>query len=112
MKKVFIMLAILFMAGCKSPSDLRNNGPYSQFESQQSIDKLSECILYGWQTKSYIDGPMKVFIQPLTGGKSVYTDNYIELADITEYEGVTKVKFYSQGLYHRKEMEKIIKNCI
>lgn len=113
MKKIFLSSFIVVLSGCKSLSDIRSEEPDNVFSSVKGVDDVAECILYGWQSKSYIDGPMKAYIQPLPGGKTVYTDSFIEVADIKK-EDASKVsiKFYSQGRLHRDEMRSVISKCI
>lgn len=113
MKRLFCVVAVLAITGCKSLADVRNGQPDSTFISQKPVNDIAECILYGWQGKSYIDGPMKAYLQPLPAGKTVYTDSYIEVADITSSaQNNTEIKFYSQGRLHRNEMREVIKNCL
>lgn len=113
MKKVLCLLAVLSLIGCKSINDVREGKPDSVFKTSKSSDIVSECILYGWQEKSYIDGPMKAYLQPFPKGKTVYTENYIEVADVTSLSNNgSEIKFFSQGRYHRAEMRDVIKSCL
>ncbi|WNN49883.1 hypothetical protein RIN58_07225 [Siccibacter colletis] len=113
MKKVYLTSLIILLTGCKSLSDIRNEQPNNVFSSAKGVDEVAECILYGWQSKSYIDGPMKAYIQPLPNGKTVYTDNFIEVADIEKIDDLNLIiKFYSQGRLHRDEMRAVISKCI
>lgn len=113
MKRLFLLVAITtFLVGCATPNEIRSKGPDSQYHSLKDISEVSECILLGWQTKSYVAEPMKAFIQPLKNGKTVYTDDYIEIADLTTTENGVDIKFYSQGRYHKGEMIDVIKSCI
>lgn len=112
MKKTIVVLAILGLVGCKSLSDIRSENPDTSFNSSKSPDAVAECILYGWQSQSLLDGPMKVYIQPAPEGKTVYTDSFLAVADISKMEqNESNIKLYLHGLYKKDDLRKIALSC-
>ncbi|HBW1046629.1 TPA: hypothetical protein MEF11_000271 [Klebsiella pneumoniae] len=118
MKKIdltsFVISSILLLSACKSLSDMRTEGAKSTFSSNKNVQDVSECILYGWQEKRFLTGPMHAYIQPHKNGKTVYVDEYIWVADVFPgvNEGRSEVKYYTQSKGRNKEMQDVIQSCI
>ncbi|MFP9227613.1 hypothetical protein [Pectobacterium cacticida] len=95
MKNLIIILCII-LAGCKTLGDVRQNKPSLVFESNKTVNSVSECILYGWENEKDILGvPFGVFIQPFPNGKTVYVNSNIAVADVINDEGErTLIKLY------------------
>lgn len=113
MKKAFLALSLLIMAGCSSMQDLRNEPASNTFQSRKKIDAVSECILVGWQEESQKYG--SVFIQPYDGGKTVFTQSQLEMVDLISEGGITKIEFRHQGglfAYRINSRIKVIEHCI
>ncbi|WP_183122035.1 hypothetical protein, partial [Klebsiella pneumoniae] len=91
----------------------RQSGPEEIFHSNKNVNDVSECILSGWQEKSFLTGPVPVYIQPYKNGKTVYIDVYTWVADvIPDQDGKSKVIYFSQNARRSAEMKSVIKSCI
>lgn len=114
MKRVFLIIVAMILIGCSSMSELRQEKPEATFSSTKDIDKISECILFGWQEKSSRFGD--VFMQPYKQGKTVYTIGSIEIVDIIKSDNEQiKLSFYHQGGLFRSRINAridVIKTCI
>lgn len=51
-----IIIGAFILTGCKSPSEVRQSGPEEIFHSNKNVNDVSECILSGWQEKSFLTG--------------------------------------------------------
>ncbi|WP_261111004.1 hypothetical protein [Serratia entomophila] len=112
MKKA-LLIAALLISGCSSMSDMRNSPPASSFTSSKDAKSVSECILFGWQEKSSRYGD--VFIQPYSNGYTVFSPSNIEIADILNLSGKTKIEYRHQSgvfSYRRDDRVNKIKGCI
>ena len=108
-----IIIGACILTGCKSPSEVRQSGPEEIFHSNKNVNDVSECILSGWQEKSFLTGPVPVYIQPYKNGKTVYIDVYTWVADvIPDQDGKSKVIYFSQNARRSAEMKSVIKSCI
>lgn len=112
MKKALLITALV-ISGCSSMSDMRNSPPASSFTSSKDAKSVSECILFGWQEKSSRYGD--VFIQPNKNGYTVYSPSNIEIVDVLNVSGETKVEYRHQGgvfSYRIDDRVNKIKSCI
>lgn len=109
--KKFIIFFFIFLSGCKTLGDIRQNKPDMIFESKKTVDRISECILYGWENKKDIFGvPYGAFIQPFHDGKTVYIDGNVSVADVfIDKHGVTLISLY---LPKYDIWSPTVKNCI
>lgn len=113
MKNILFALAILAIAGCSSMQDLRKEPPSNTYQSKKQIDVVAECILNGWQEQSQKYG--SVFIQPHEGGKTIFTQSQLEMADLKSEGEVTNIEFRHQGglfNYRIDSRIKAIERCI
>lgn len=113
MKKLLIASCLVALTGCSSMAELRSKPPAQEFKSNKSAVNVAQCILMGWQNKSQTYG--SVFIQDMDKGKTVYTASQLEVADVTEVNGDTTVKFYHQGglfSYRLNGRIEVINNCL
>ncbi|NYA43150.1 hypothetical protein HZI31_07515 [Serratia fonticola] len=113
-KTAFIIFSLFAITGCSSLNDVREKTPVGTFSTKKNLDKVSECVLFGWQNQKYmIGGSIPTFIQPLLNGKTVYTEDNTYVADfISSDNKLTEIKFYSQAPYLRDRMRDVIKSCI
>jgi len=112
MKKI-ALCGLLILSGCSSMQDLRKEQASNSYQSNKQIDAVAECILSGWQEQSQKYG--SVFIQPYEGGKTVFTQSQLEIADLKAAGGATKVEFRHQGglfAYRVNSRTKVIERCI
>ena len=113
MKKALLALSLLSIAGCSSMQDLRKEPASNTFQSKKQIDAVAECILAGWQEESQKYG--SVFIQPHDGGKTIFTQSQLEMADLKSVGEVTNIEFRHQGglfNYRITSRIKAIESCI
>ncbi|MDF7760799.1 hypothetical protein PU683_14860 [Kosakonia cowanii] len=113
MKKLLFALAIFGIAGCSSMQDLRKEPPSNTYQSKKQIDAVAECILTGWQEQSQKYG--SVYIQPHDGGKTIFTQSQLEMADLKPEGEVTNIEFRHQGglfNYRIDSRIKAIERCI
>lgn len=112
MKKVAVF-GLLILSGCSSMQDLRKEPASNSYQSKKQIDVVAECILNGWQEQSQQYGG--VFIQPYDGGKTVFTQSQLEIADLKPIGEVIKIEFRHQGglfSYRINSRTKVIERCI
>ncbi|WP_458043334.1 hypothetical protein [Phytobacter sp. AG2a] len=108
-----VFLLIFGVSGCKNLTDLRSKDPDLTLSSSKSTQVVSECLLFGWQSKKLLDGStINTFMQPYPGGNTVYTENYTAAADVVKYDGGTQIRLYLRSWYIRDSFAKIAKACI
>ncbi|MCC3248041.1 hypothetical protein [Serratia marcescens] len=112
MKKVLLITAIL-VSGCSSMSEMRSSPPAESFVSKKDAKSISECILFGYQESSFRYGD--VYIQPYSNGYTILSPSNIEITDVFNVNGESKIEYRYQGMMmsHRinNRLNKI-KHCL
>ena len=118
MKKIILIIFILLGAtACTNTAEYRKNLDVSNtYTSNKSVEEVSECILVEWQ-KERLGWARHANLQKTGIYHIVYSEQFIDVCDTFEDNGITRVNFYSyRGDYDfwqgKQKRTKAIERCL
>lgn len=107
------VVAVAMLSGCASTlEEHRADGPKVIFSSAKTVDAVSQCILFSWQSYTWYGSPLSVLLQPNQyGGNTVLTGQNDFFVDVIPKDSKTQVNYYGRGAIG-KELQPLVKACI
>lgn len=105
--------ALILLAGCASSMEERRaDGPKERFSSIKTVEVVSRCVLFSWQSYTWYGSPVNALIQPNQfGGSTVSAAQSDFFVDVIPKGRKTEVNYYGRGAIG-KELQPLVKACI
>jgi hypothetical protein len=106
-------LAVALLAGCASSMEERRaDKPRERLSSSKTVDAVSRCILFSWQSYTWYGSPLNVVLQPNQyGGNTVTAGQTDFFSDVIPKGSKTQIDYYGSGAIGR-ELAPLVKACI